>query len=256
MPTYRLTVEYDGTDWHGWQYQPDCVTVQGAIEEALETALRVPVSITGSGRTDAGVHARGQVAHMQTDQPVDIERLLNSLNGILPWSVVIKNIKEVDSGFHARYDARLRYYAYYITVQPAALLRRYQWHVRPEPDFDRMNEAARALIGTHNFSAFCKTASSTINRECKVTLASWTPGSPWLIDSSLSHNESSGSWVFRINADRFLHGMVRAIVGTLLEVGHRKRNPESISELLNSLDRTEAGYAAPARGLVLEHVDY
>lgn len=256
MPTYRFIIEYDGTDWHGWQSQPDCVTVQDAIEEALKTVLRTSVAVVGSGRTDSGVHARGQVAHMRTDKPIDVERLQNSLNGILPGSVVIKALDAVDDGFHARYDARLRSYAYYVTVRPSALFRRYQWHIRRTPDFSRMNEAARALIGRHDFSAFCKTASGTINRECHVTQADWLPGSPWPIGSSVDRDESSGSWVFFIKADRFLHGMVRTIVGTLVEVGHGKRSPESFVGLLNSLDRQQAGFAAPAHGLVLEHVEY
>ena len=150
---------------------------------------------------------------MQTDAPIEKNRLLKSLNGILPDSVVVKTLDEADKDFHARYHARLRHYAYYINVKPSALLRRYQWHVYPEPDFERMNAAARTLIGTHNFSVFCKTASSTINRECHITKAGWLRGSPWPIDSAGGHKESSGSWVFRINADRLKE--FKAFVATL-----------------------------------------
>lgn len=244
MPTYRLTIEYDGTDWHGWQSQPESPTIQTAIEEALQTAMRIRVPVVGSGRTDAGVHARGQVAHMRTEQIVDTVRLTNSLNGILPPSIAVTRIDSERDGFHARYDARLRSYAYTICTVPTALFPRYQWYVRPRPDFKLMNEAGSLLLGSHDFSSFCKSASAAKNRICTVTRSQWVRGA------------SQDSWVFRITADRFLHGMVRAIVGTLVEVGHGKRNPDSLNRLLTARDRSEAGRAAPALGLVLEHVEY
>lgn len=244
LATYKLYIEYDGTDWHGWQSQPEDPTVQDAIENALRTALRKPVSITGSGRTDAGVHARGQIAHMTIDQEIDTRRLAGSLNGILPKSVAVRAIECVRDDFHARYDARLRRYAYRICTVPIAIARHYHWHVMPKPDVNVMNQAARDLIGTYDFSAFCRINSKTRNRVCSISRAQWKPG------------EVSDTWIFDIRADRFLHSMVRSIVGTLVEIGHGKRSPDCIPDLIACKDRREAGFVAPACGLMLEEVYY
>lgn len=239
-----MRIEYDGSAFYGWQVQPDRPTVQEAIEDALETALRVRPDVVGSGRTDAGVHARGQVAHFHTDVPVDPFRLLGSLRGLLPQTIAVHALDEAPAEFHARFDARRRRYHYYASLQPRALERTWRLYLRPAPDFDRMNQAAHALLGQHDFDAFCRTASATRNRVCTVERACWIEdGRP-------------GDWRFEIVADRFLHGMVRAIVGTLLEVGRSRRLPEDLLRILASRDRREAGPAAPAHGLVLEHVAY
>ena len=239
-----MRIEYDGSAFHGWQVQPDRPTVQEAIEGALATALRTRTDVVGSGRTDAGVHARGQVAHFRTDVPVDPLRLLGSLGGLLPKTIAVQAVKEAPEGFHARYDARRRRYHYYASLRPRALERHWRLHLRPAPDFDRMNRAAEALLGQHDFDAFCRTASATRNRICTVERAVWTP------------EERPGDWRFEIVADRFLHGMVRAIVGTLLDVGRGRRTLESLPDVLASRDRRQAGPAAPAHGLVLEEVGY
>ncbi len=241
---YKMLIEYDGTDFHGWQIQPGVPTIQEAIEHALETALRTRVSITGSGRTDAGVHARGQVAHFDVEDELDLYRLKASLNGLLPGSVGIIELSRADKDFHARYDARERTYHYYLTTENHPLTRQYRTFVRPAPDFEKMNAAAKFLLGAHNFSVFCKTKSETKNRNCNVQEAIWTK------------ETYRGDWFFRIVADRFLHGMVRAITGTLLEIGHGKRATESIVDLLATQNRIHAGPAAPAHGLVLEKVAY
>ncbi len=239
-----MTIEYDGSDWHGWQIQADLPTVQQAVEEAIETVLRTRPALVGSGRTDAGVHARGQVAHFSTDLDFEPFRLQGSLNGVLPSSIAVRDLAPASESFHARFDARSRRYAYYVTTEPRALDRAWRVPIRPIPDFDRMNEAARTLLGTHDFDAFCRTASETENRTCTVVRAVWVPeGRP-------------GDWRFDIEADRFLHGMVRAIVGTLLEIGRGRRPPEDLIRILDSRDRTMAGPAAPPRGLVLESVSY
>ena len=243
MPTYRLDIEYLGTDWNGWQIQPDHPTIQGAVETALETALRRPVSIVGSGRTDTGVHASGQVAHLNLESPADTYRLLASINGLLPGSIAVTSIREVRADFHARYDARHRQYRYRIGLRPLAIDQAIRWHVRPAPDLERMNQAAALLHGEHDFSSFCRTQSETENRVCSVDRAQWeaTP---------------EGHADFVIRANRFLHGMVRAIVGTLVEVGMGKREPADMPDLLAARDRTVTGFAAPPGGLMLERVWY
>lgn len=244
MPTYRLLIEYDGQPFHGWQIQPDQPSVQGAIETALATVTRKAINVVGSGRTDAGVHARGQVAHFVSDAPLDLFRVQRALNGLLRPHIGILDIAPTHATFHARYDARRRRYHYGITTLPRPLERHRRWLVRPAPAIDRMNEAAHALLGEHDYDAFCRIQSATKNRVCTVHHAAWQP------------DEQDGTWRFVIEADRFLHGMVRAIVGTLVQIGHGKRPVDDVPRLLASKDRRRAGPAAPAHGLALVYVGY
>ena len=242
--TYRITVEYDGTSFNGWQRQSGVPTVQKALEDALYTLLRVPTVVIGSGRTDTGVHARGQVAHFVVEEALDSRRTLNSLNGLLPPTVALLDVARAPEDFHARFDARRRTYRYHVCTLPRALDTHWRVHMKCDLDFDVMNEAAVTLVGNHHFGAFCKVQSETRNRVCLVERAGWRA------------ETRPGDWHFEIAADRFLHGMVRTIVGTLLEVGRGRRSPNDVLSILESKDRTQAGPAAPPHGLVLESVQY
>lgn len=244
MPRFKATVEYDGTGWHGWQTQPGVPTIQESMEAALATALRTPTPVVGSGRTDAGVHAIGQVVHFDPPPDTNPERLLGQLNGLLPRSIAVHDIRPAADDFHARFEAVQRTYHYRVAEHTTALDRSTRVLVRPCPDWEHMNAGAERLIQTADFSAFCRTQSDTTNRVCTISHAEW------------EREEPNGLWRFRVSADRFLHGMVRALVGTLLEIGSGRRDVDDIDRILSSKDRREAGPAAPARGLVLARVDY
>ena len=244
VPTFRLLVEYDGTDFRGWQAQRVGPTVQQAIVAALAVALREPVGVVGSGRTDAGVHARGQVAHFSVGRDLDLHRLAVSLNGLLPPSVAVIAAERAPDGFHARFDAVSRTYRYHTATAPRALDRRTRVVLRAAPDVDAMNRAAEAILGRHDCTSFCRTQSETINRTCTVETARWVP------------EARAGDCTFEIRADRFLHGMVRTLVGTLLAVGRGRLPETAIADALAARDRRAAGSAAPPHGLVLHSVGY
>jgi tRNA pseudouridine38-40 synthase len=241
----RLVVEYDGSQLHGWQRQDNAPTVQQHLEEALGKLLTHETQVMGASRTDAGVHARGQVASFRTEREIPLHGVRRGLNSMLPASIAIRDAAEVPDDFHPRFSATGKHYRYSLLTRAerSPRLRTHAWH-HPEPlDVNKMQVAARALIGEHDFSAFraagC-TAKTTMRRVDSIAL---TRLSPHLLDIDIRGNA-------------FLRQMVRIMVGTLTEVGTGKRPPAQVAEILASKDRTKAGITAPAHGLELVEVRY
>ncbi len=245
MRNIRIIVEYDGTCYHGWQRQPNGITIQQVLEEAAGRIVNRPVKIVGSGRTDAGVHALNQVAHFQTESTLPACNLLRGINSLMPADIVIKDLADAEEGFHARYDARSKIYLYYLHNEliRSPLFDRYSWHVSGRLDVDRMRKAAEYLRGTHDFSSFCAAGGDVIDHVRKVFGISLCRRAHGLIS-------------FLIEADGFLRYMVRNIVGTLVDAGSGKINPEDVRDILASQNRTAAGITAPPRGLFLKEVKY
>ena len=240
---YFIYLEFDGSAYSGWQIQPHSPSVQQTLEEALALFLRQNVSVTGAGRTDAGVHASEMVAHFDLDEPQDCGWMLNKLNGILPPDIAVHRIVPVKADAHARFDATARTYKYYVTLNKSAFNRNYSWFLPNEPDFEMMNRAAEILMKTVDFTSFSKLHTDTRTNDCHVTEAGWE----MLPD---------GRWVFTITADRFLRNMVRAIVGTLMEVGRGRLTIDGFQRIIDSKDRCSAGDSAPAQGLFLYKIVY
>lgn len=241
---YRLTISYRGTRYAGWQRQDNAVSVQQVVEEAVSKLVGEPVRVTGASRTDAGVHARGQVAHLDLDRPLPARALVHGVNPHLPEDIRVLAASEVEDTFHARKSALGKEYRYRLSraevVSPLDSL-----FVVPVPakiDLGRMERASAFLPGRHDFSAFA--------------LAGGSHGQPFRTVQAASWSTSGEEIVFSITGDGFLRGMVRALVGTLIEVGLGRREPESLSDLLQGRPRSEAGPTAPAQGLVLERVFY
>ena len=241
---YKITLSYDGASFCGWQIQVHSPSVQQKLEEALSTLLGAETKVCGAGRTDTGVNAQNYVAHFDYDGSLDTGLLKYKLNAILPYSIAIHSIEEVDESFHARFSATRREYTYHIHREKDPFAQKYSYHCGyPELDFEAMNRAANMLLGTRDFSCFEKVGADNKSSICTVFEAYWIKDDP-------TH------WSFHIAANRFLRNMVRAIVGTLLEVGRGKRSPESIKELLNSGRRGDAGESVPGHALFLTKVEY
>lgn len=245
---YFLKLSYNGSGFHGWQEQPNALSVQDVIQQALSTVLRFPVRITGAGRTDAGVNARMMYAHFDTDTPIpDSERLIISLNRLCGKDIAIRSIIPVPQEAHARFDATARTYRYYVTLEKSPFLSSVSWHSPSRLDMDRMNEAASLLLSTEDFTSFAKLHSDTKTNICKVTEAYWQKWN--------NEYEVPGLF-FTITADRFLRNMVRAIVGTLIEVGRGKLNPEDMAEIISMRNRCAAGTSMPPQALFLWNIEY
>jgi len=244
MATIKLTIEYDGTAYAGWQRQPNHTTIQAAIEEALFKITQQHIPVVGAGRTDSGVHALGQVVSFHADKLLADAQWAPALNSYLPKDISVLSSEQVPPAFHARFSAKGKVYEYRITIQPSrpALDRHRVWHFPHQLDTNSMRQAIEGFMGTHNFTSFRGQRSQTINPMCTI--------------SHLSLRSESSLLIFRIEGDRFLKQMVRAIVGTLIEVGLQKRRPHTIQEILQAKDRRAAGRTAPAHGLYLVQVLY
>ncbi|MBE9546602.1 MAG: tRNA pseudouridine(38-40) synthase TruA [Proteobacteria bacterium] len=245
MRNLKIIVEYDGTGYHGWQRQPHDITIQQTLEEKFGIITQEEIKLIGSGRTDAGVHAAGQVANFRTETRIGERNLLMGANSLLPGDVVIKDLTEVDEGFHARYDAKSKVYLYQILNSPfpSALYRNYSWFINSLLDIDMIRTAALQLIGTHDFSSFCAANSDTVNHVREV------------MDVNV-RREDGGMIKFFIEADGFLRHMVRNIVGTLVDVGRGKLSTSGFLDIMESRDRKMAGITAPPQGLFLIEVKY
>ncbi len=240
---YFIQLSFDGTAYHGWQIQPNAPSVQQTLEEALGTLLRQPTDVTGAGRTDTGVHAHTMVAHFDCEQPVDTEQLCYKLNRLLPRDIAVQRVYPVSPDLHARFSAYSRTYHYHLHVGKQPFLRHYSWQMFQELDIERMNEAAAHLLRYEDFTSFSKVNNDQKTNICHITHARW-------------ETVGSGQWRFTITANRFLRNMVRAIVGTLVEVGRHRLTMEEFCQVIERKDRCQAGESVPALGLSLVDVKY
>jgi tRNA pseudouridine38-40 synthase len=241
----KLLLEYDGTDFSGWQVQPGERTVQGALEAALSDLSGEETALVGSGRTDAGVHALGQVANARTRLELSAEEIRCAINARLPEDVIVLDVSDVPWTFHARFGATSRSYLYLMSGRESPLWRKRRWFVRYPLDLPAMRTAASSLLGEHDFASFCLAGSEPAHERCRLTRV------------SLEYQDGFEEAIaLRITANRFLRGMVRSIVGTLVEVGRGRIAAAEIDDILKARDRGAAGPTAPPWGLYLEEVRY
>jgi tRNA pseudouridine38-40 synthase len=244
MPQFKLILEYEGTAYHGWQVQPGLLTIQGLLQETLARIVGTSVPVTGAGRTDAGVHALGQVASFWADTRLDPATLRRALNARLPRDIVVRHAEEASPEFDARRSARSKTYRYSILCRdhPSALLGRHSLYVPHPLEFAAMARSAELVVGTHDFSAFRARTCGAATPVRTVLQASW--------------RQEGDLWHFEITANAFLQHMVRILVGTFLEVGRGKHRPSHVADVLASRDRRQAGKTAPPHGLCLVEAHY
>ncbi len=241
---YFVQLSYDGTAYHGWQVQPNGDSVQQRLQESLSTLLRQPTLVTGAGRTDTGVHAAMMVAHFDVAEPLDdCGCLTYKLNRLLPSDIAVQHVWLVDDTLHARFSAVSRTYHYHLHLGKQPFLRHYSWQMFQDLDFRAMNEAARRMMEYEDFTSFSKVQNDQKTNICHVTEARWDEVGP-------------GQWCFTVTANRFLRNMVRAIVGTLVEVGRGRMTVDDFCRVIESKDRCSAGESVPAHGLTLVDIKY
>jgi tRNA pseudouridine38-40 synthase len=242
LKNYKLIIQYDGTNYSGWQIQKNSESIQQSITEAIEVLLKEKINLIGSGRTDSGVHAIGQAANFRTETEIDIYRFKHSLNSILPSDIVVSAVEEVDQEFHARFDAKKRTYLYLITQRRSPFYKNYSYFYPRKIDLEKLNSLSKLFLSERDFTSFSKKNSDIENKNCTIYKAFWRNKGQVIL--------------FSIQASRYLHGMVRTIVGTLLNA-QEKDNPENfIQEIFNSQNREEAFESVPAKGLFLYKVEY
>lgn len=246
LKNIRLDIEYDGTDYSGWQVQNNAVTIQGKIEEAIEKVTGQKAPLHAAGRTDAGVHALGQVANFRIDHYLPPEKYRDAINYYLPKTILITGSTEVPDDFHARKSARSRHYRYMIGLQKSALYFNHRWEYPFPLNMERMNEVAGFIKGVHDFSAFCVVSSQKENNDCEIKYSEWRMAGSLL--------------VYEIVANRFLHSMVRSLVGSMVEAGREGEKDyltlNQFKDILKSCDHTLLKNVAPAKGLYLVAVEY
>ncbi len=243
MQRFFITLSYDGTCYHGWQIQPNGNSVQAELQKALSVQLREDVQVVGAGRTDAGVHARMMVAHMDTAKIFDTANLVYKLNRMLPRDISVSGIRPVDGEMHARFSATSRTYHYYIHLSKDPFRRAYSCELHYALDFEAMNLAAAILLEHEDFAAFCKSNTDVKTTLCNVTEARWV-------------RDTDHSWHFVITANRFLRNMVRAVVGTLIDVGRGRISIDDFRGIVEGRKRTGAGESMPGNALFLEEVKF
>lgn len=243
MIRYFIQLSFEGTHYHGWQVQNNANSIQAELQKALSTILRLPIEVTGAGRTDTGVHAKQMFAHFDiANAPDDLEKLVFKVNSILPQDIAIQSIFDVPTDFHARFTATARSYEYHLHQTKNPFKQQHSYYFNRELSVDKMNQAAQLLLNYADFSAFSKSNTQTFTNDCIIYNAVWE-----ITDDGL---------VFHISANRFLRNMVRAIVGTLLEIGVGKQQVDAIHSIIQSKNRSEAGTSVPACGLYLTRVEY
>lgn len=239
---YFIHLAYKGTNYHGWQSQPDAISVQECLEKALLTLLRKPISIMGAGRTDAGVHAKEMFAHFDFDLTIDSDKLVHKLNSFLPKDIAVFNIIQVVDDAHARFDATKRTYEYHIHTHKNPFECHDSWQHSLALNIENMNEACKILFDYNDFECFSKLHTDVNTFNCKIYEAYW--------------KQNGNQLVFTISADRFLRNMVRAIVGTMINIGLEKISLDDFKKIIEGKDRAKAGFSVPAHGLYLTKIEY
>ena len=239
---YFIELAYKGTNYHGWQIQPDADSVQEMLHKALSMLLKKPIDIMGAGRTDTGVHARQMYAHFDYEDEIDSKQLVHKLNSFLPKDIVVFDIFKVSDEAHARFDATKRTYEYHIHTKKDAFENEGSFQFHLSLDIEKMNEACSILLKHTDFECFSKVNTDVNTFNCKIFEANW--------------KQNGTKIVFTISADRFLRNMVRAIVGTMINIGSGKINVSDLEKIIESKDRSQAGFSVPAHGLYLTKVEY
>lgn len=240
---YFITLSYDGTNYHGWQVQPNADSVQARLNDALSKLLAAETECVGAGRTDAGVHASMMVAHFDADKELDCENFAFRLNRIVPKDIAVQKVERVADEMHARFSATSRTYHYYVYTRKNPYRRHYATQLHFSPDYDAMNEAAKELLRVEDFTSFSKVNNDQKTNICDVTRAQWV-------------QVEDDMWRFEITANRFLRNMVRAVVGTLLEVGRGRMTKDEFCRVISQKDRCSAGESVPGNALFLVDIKY